>query len=53
MFILKYVDVIVFMALCCLSLLFAPIKTKKLGENIPYIMRVVPVSVCINVSSVH
>ena len=32
------------MAMRCLALLFSPLKTKKLGENIPFIMKVVTVS---------
>ena len=32
------------MALRCLALLFAPMKTKKLEESIPYILKIVPVS---------
>lgn len=32
------------MALRCLRILFAPIKTKKLGEIILFILKVVPVS---------
>ena len=38
------------LALRCLALLFAPMKTKKLEENIPYIMKVVPVSCAHTVS---
>ena len=33
------------LALRCLALLFTPIKAKKLPESIPYIMKIVPVSV--------
>lgn len=33
------------MALRCLALLFAPMKQKKLETNIPYILKIVPVSV--------
>lgn len=36
-----FIDIIALMGLRCLSLLFAPIKTKKLGEDI---LKVVPVS---------
>ena len=42
--ILLNVDIVASMALRCLALLFAPIKTKKLEEDIPFIMKVVPVS---------
>ena len=33
------------MAIRCLALLFSPLKTKKLGESIPFIMKVVTVSI--------
>lgn len=32
------------LALQCLGLLFTPLKTKKLQENIPYILKIIPVS---------
>ena len=32
------------MALRCMAIMFTPTKTKKMGDNIPYIMQVVPVS---------
>lgn len=37
------------MALRCLTLPFAPMKSKKLDDNLPYIMKVVPVSLSIHV----
>lgn len=39
-----YTDRCVLMALRCLTLLFVPLKSKKLDDNLPYIMKVVPVS---------
>lgn len=39
-----YADRSILMALRCLTLLFAPMKSKKLDDNLPYIMKVVPVS---------
>ena len=38
------------MALRCLALLFAPMKTKKLETNIPYILKILPVSVHVSYS---
>ncbi len=38
------IDCCAMMALRCLALLLAPLKTKKLCENIPFILKVVPVS---------
>ena len=40
-----YIGHCALMALRCLVLLFAPMKTKKLETNIPYIFKIVPVSV--------
>ena len=39
-----YLDRTAMMVLHCLSLLFAPMKTKKLEEDIPYVIKIVPVS---------
>lgn len=40
-------DACVHMGLRCLTLLFAPMKTKKLEtSSIPYILKIVPVSHC-------
>ena len=39
------VDRVVMMALRCLALLFAPIKTKKLDDDVPYILKIIPVSI--------
>ena len=32
------------MAVRCLAVLFAPMKSKRLGEDITYILKIVPVS---------
>ena len=37
------------MGLRCLALLFIPMKCKRMDDNIPYIAKVVPVSVYIHV----
>lgn len=31
------------MALRCLTLLFSPMKSKKIGESLPFILKIVPV----------
>ena len=40
------IDQLAMMAIRCLAILFGPIKTKKLEENVPYILKIVPVSIC-------
>lgn len=45
---LSLTESVALVALRCLALLFIPTKTKKIGENIPFILQVVPVSVIID-----
>ena len=44
LFLLFFTEKCAMLTLRCLALLFASLKTKKLDESIPYIIKIVPVS---------
>lgn len=39
------IDQLAMMAIRCLAIVFAPIKTKKLEENVPCVLKIVPIGI--------